>query len=345
MSYYDTDRLKQGFFIVLIILLGGILFWKGKDFIPAFLGALTLYVILRPAVLYLVYKKRWRRSLAALLLILLSFLVLMVPLALVVNMMTARVSFVIKHSADLIAGLQRFAAEIKLSTHFDLLSPDTVKKVQDALTNFLPKFLGSTFNVFTTLFIMYFILYFMLLQSRRMEYILYEYIPLKEANVDRIGVEVKNMVVSNAVGIPLLGVVQGVFAALGYWIFGVQDILFWGVVTGFMSMVPVVGTAIVWIPLGIFLIVNQGTWAGIGLLIYGAIVIVNLDNVFRFIWQKKVADVHPLVTVFGVLIGISLFGFVGIIFGPLLISMFILLLKIYGDEFGVKKHRVKVVSK
>jgi predicted PurR-regulated permease PerM len=345
MSYYDTDRLKQGFFIVLILLLGGVLFWKGKDFIPAFLGALTLYVILRPAVFYLVYKRRWRRSLTAVLLILLSFIVLMVPLALMVNMMTARVSFVIEHSADLISGLQRFAAEIKLNTHFDILSPDTVKKVQDALTNFLPKFLGSTFNVFTTLFIMYFILYFMLLESRRMEYVLYEYIPLKEANVDRLGIEVKNMVVSNAVGIPLLGVVQGLFAALGYWVFGVQDILFWGVVTGFMSMVPVVGTAVVWVPLSIFLIVNEATWMGIGLLIYGAIVIVNLDNVFRFIWQKKVADVHPLVTVFGVLIGISLFGFVGIIFGPLLISMFILLLKIYGDEFGVKKHRVKVVSK
>jgi len=112
-----------------------------------------------------------------------------------------------------------------------------------------------------------------------------------------------------------------------------------------MSMLPVVGTAVVWAPLGIYLIVNGGTWMGVGLLIYGAVLIVNLDNVFRFIWQKKVADVHPLVTVFGVLIGIGLFGFVGIIFGPLLISMFLLLLEIYRDEFGIKKHRVKVVSK
>lgn len=345
MSYFETDKLKQTFFIVLILLLGGTLFWQGKGFIPAFLGALTLYVLMRPAVFYLVYHRKWKRSLTALTMILVSFVVFLVPLALILNMMTDRISYVVKHSADLIAALQSFATEIKLNTNFDLLSAKSVEKIQSALTNFLPQFLGSTFNVFTTIIIMYFILYFMLTESRRMEYVLYEYIPLKERNVDKLGTEVKNMVVSNAVGIPLLGMIQGVFAMLGYWIFGIQDVLFWGVVTAFMSMLPVVGTAVVWAPLGIYLIVNGGTWMGVGLLIYGAVLIVNLDNVFRFIWQKKVADVHPLVTVFGVLIGIGLFGFVGIIFGPLLISMFLLLLEIYRDEFGIKKHRVKVVSK
>lgn len=345
MSYFETDKLKQSFFIALILLIGGVLFWQGRGFIPAFFGALTLYVMMRPAVFYLVYRKKWKRWLTALTLILLSFVVFLVPLALVVNMMTNRISYVVSHSAELISALQGFAAHIKLATRFDLLSPQSVEKIQTALTNFLPRFLGSTFNVFTTIVIMYFILYFMLMEARRMEYALYEYIPLKEKNVDKLGVEVKNMVISNAVGIPLLGIVQGVFALLGYWIFGIQDILFWGTVTAFMSMVPVVGTLVVWAPLGIYLIMNGQTWMGIGLLIYGGVVIVNLDNVFRFIWQKKVADVHPLVTVFGVLIGIALFGFVGIIFGPLLISLFLLLLEIYRDEFGVKKHRVKVVSK
>lgn len=345
MSYFETDKLKQTFFIALILGLGGVLFWQGRSFIPAFLGALTLYVLMRPAVLYLVYRKRWKRSLTALTLILASIVVFLVPLALVINMMTDRVSYVVKHSADLIAALQSFATEIKLNTRFDLLSPKSVEKIQSALTNFLPRFLGSTFNVFTTIVIMYFILYFMLAQARRMEDALYEYIPLKEHNVDKLGIEVRNMVVSNAVGIPLLGIIQGVFAMVGYWIFGIQDIVFWGTVTAFMSMVPVVGTAVVWAPLGIYLIVNGNTWAGVGLLIYGGVVIVNLDNVFRFIWQKKVADVHPLVTVFGVLLGIGLFGFVGIIFGPLLISMFLLLLEIYRDEFGVRKHRVKIMTK
>jgi predicted PurR-regulated permease PerM len=151
------------------------------------------------------------------------------------------------------------------------------------------------------------------------------------------------MVISNGVGIPLLALVQGLFCTLGYWIFGINDFIFWGVVSAFMSMIPVIGTTIVWLGLCIFLFASGDTGYAIGLLIYGVAIVANVDNVFRMIWQRKMADVHPLITVLGVFVGISLFGFVGIIFGPLLISLFILLLKIYRDEFDIKKHRIKVV--
>lgn len=345
MSYFDTDRMKQFFFIVLILLLGGILFWQMASFIPAFLGALTLYVVMRPAVIYLIYKKHWKRWIAAVLLMVASVIVLLVPMALIVNMMASKVSFVVNHSTELIAGVEQFIDQLKFSTHIDLFSPATIQKIQDALTKFLPQFLGSTFNVLTTLVIMYFVLYFMLVESLNMEKTLKEYSPLKDENTNRLGVEIKNMVVSNAIAIPLLAVLQAAFCTLGYWIFRVQDPLFWGVITGFMGMVPVVGTAIVWIPLGIFQIATGHTGLGIGLLIYGALIVGSADNVFRFMWQKKFADVHPLITVFGVLIGISLFGFVGLIFGPLLISIFILLLRIYRDEFGIKRRRSKIMEK
>lgn len=344
MSYFDTDRLKQFFFIVIILLLGVVLFWQMASFIPAFLGALTLYVVMRPAVIYLVYKKRWKRWVTAVLLMLASVIVLLVPMALIINMMASRVSFVVNHSTQLIDGVEQFINKLKFTTHIDLFSPEAVQKMQDALTKFLPQFLGTTFNVLTTLVIMYFVLYFMLVSSLKMENVLYEYTPLKEENIGRLGGEIKNMVVSNAIAIPLLAVLQAAFCTLGYWIFGVQDPLFWGVITGFMGMVPVVGTAIVWVPLGIYQIAAGHTGLGIGLLIYGALIVGSADNVFRFMWQKKFADVHPLITVFGVLIGISLFGFVGLIFGPLLISIFILLLRIYRDEFGIKKRRMKVVN-
>jgi predicted PurR-regulated permease PerM len=232
--------------------------------------------------------------------------------------------------------LRNFIEKIKLNTKIDLLSDQTVQKLQDALTKFLPQFLGSTFNVVSTLVIMYFVLYFMLVRSSEMENALYEYTPLKEENTDRLGIEVKNMVLSNAVGIPLLAVVQGLFCVLGYWIFGIPSYIFWGVVTALTSMIPVVGTMLVWVPIVIFLFANGSAGSAIGLMIYCAVVVGSVDNVFRFIWQKRFADVHPLITIFGVLIGISLFGFVGLIFGPLLISMFILLLRIYRDEFGIK---------
>lgn len=192
---------------------------------------------------------------------------------------------------------------------------------------------------------MYFVLYFMLFDSVRLEKGLYEYTPLKEENIDRVGLEIKNMVLSNAVGIPMLSIVQGLFCVFGYWIFGINDFWFWGILTGIMGMVPVVGTTIVWVPLVISLFIAGKTGMGIGLLIYGAIVVGSVDNIFRLYWQKRFADVHPMITIFGVLIGVSLFGFVGLIFGPLLISMFILLLKIYRDEFEIKKRSIKAPKK
>ncbi|GAA4300350.1 AI-2E family transporter [Compostibacter hankyongensis] len=344
MSYLNTDRLKQTGFILLILSVGAVLFWKFFDFLPGFLGALTLYVVMRPALIFLVKRRKWRKTPTAVLLMIVSFIVFLVPIGLFVNMTYGKIGLVMKNSGNILESVQQMAEKIRLSTSLDVLSDVNIQKAQDALANFLPRFLGSTFNVLTTIAVMYFFLYFMLTQFEEMENSLYEYTPLKEKNVLKLGREVNSMVFSNAVGIPLLGIVQAGCGILGYWIFGIKDLWFWGVITGFMSILPVVGTGIVWLPLSIFLIADGKTWQGIGLALYGVLIIGNMDNVFRFMWQKKMADVHPLITVFGVLIGINLFGFIGIIFGPLLISLFILLLKIYGDEFTIRKRSVQIVT-
>lgn len=78
----------------------------------------------------------------------------------------------------------------------------------------------------------------------------------------------------------------------------------------------------------------SGDWGhAIGLTVYAIIVIANVDNLIRFVLQKKMADTHPLITIFGVVIGLSLFGFMGVIFGPLLLSIFILCVNIFKEEY------------
>jgi len=78
----------------------------------------------------------------------------------------------------------------------------------------------------------------------------------------------------------------------------------------------------------------NGDWVhALGLTIYALLVITNVDNLIRFILQKKLADIHPLITVFGVVIGLSLFGFMGIIFGPLLLSLFLLCIDIFKKSY------------
>ena len=168
-----------------------------------------------------------------------------------------------------------------------------------------------------------------------MEKFLLRFIPLKEENVYLLSRETKAMIKANAIGIPVLAIIQGLVATLGYWIFGVTDFGLWGFLTGVFSLVPVVGTAVIWVPLVAYLFASEQTGDATGLLIYSAVVITNIDYVARLTLLKKFMDVHPLVTALGIIAGLGLFGFWGVIFGPLLVSYFIILVKIYMNEFAV----------
>ena len=158
-------------------------------------------------------------------------------------------------------------------------------------------------------------------------------IPLKPANLNILASETKMMIKANAMGIPVISIIQGFFAALGYWIFGVDEWGLWGFVTGVFAFFPLVGTMIVWVPLAAYLFIHGNNWAGVGLTAYSLIVTGNVDYIARLKLMKYMGDVHPVVTVLGVIVGLNLFGFIGLVFGPLLISYFLVLVKIYINEF------------
>ena len=148
------------------------------------------------------------------------------------------------------------------------------------------------------------------------------------------------MITANAIGIPIICFVQGIFAALGYWIFGVHDWGMWAFLTGVFAFFPLVGTMIIWVPIVLFMFSTGNTWMATGLTIYSIVVTGNVDYITRLGLLKKIGDVHPMITVLGVIAGLGLFGFMGLIFGPLLVSYFIILVKIYMNEFNTSKDRL-----
>ncbi|MDR3308939.1 MAG: AI-2E family transporter, partial [Tannerella sp.] len=119
----------------------------------------------------------------------------------------------------------------------------------------------------------------------------------------------------------------------GYWLTGVPSPVLFGALTAFAGLIPIIGTGIVWAPLVVYLALTGNWIAAIGLAAYCGLILINIDNVIRFLLQKKLADIHPLITIFGVILGLKLFGFWGIIFGPLLLSMFFLLVSIFKKEY------------
>lgn len=340
----DTNLIRQIFFIVIILFLGIVLVRELWFFLSAFLGAVTFYVIMRERMFYLTERKGWKRSTAAWVLLLLSFFVILVPIGLLGNIMYSKISYVVTHSSELLSTLKVAVARIKDRIGYEIVNPNAINQLGPYLAQLLPKVLGITLDTFTLIVSMYFMLYFMLVNGRFMEDALYEYIPLKDANVELIGKEVKTMVISNTIAIPLIALIQGVVGLVGYLLIGISEPFLWFVATCITAMLPIVGAALIYVPLTIMLFSQGETGKGIAMGLWGFGLIGLVDNLFRFILNKKLGDIHPLVTVFGVIAGIQLFGFIGLIFGPLLISMFIVLLRIYSNEFVNKRREMRRVK-
>lgn len=334
MNSIPNNAIRQLLLLILILLIGFVLFIYLKTFLPAFLGAYTLYVLMRKYMFILQGKHKWNKNLAASLLMLLSFLVIMVPILIFANMMTSRVAWAINHSSEILTSIQNFIAQYEKKYEIQILTDENIRRISSMAAETLPKILGATFDTLTTILIMYFILYFMLVDGRKMESHFYEWVPLKDENILLLRRELNMLVNSNAIGIPLIALIQGLVALIGYVILGVDKPVFWFVITCIAAMLPVVGAAAAYIPISVVFFANGATAKGIIMMIYGLGVIGISDNIFRFWLQKKLGDVHPLITVFGVIIGVSMFGFIGLIFGPILISLFLLMIKIYANEFS-----------
>lgn len=333
----DQNRVRQVLFIVVILLLAVLLFFQLHTFLPALLGAVTIYILLHRWMFWLTEKKKWRKGWAALALMLFSMIVILLPVGLLVNMLSSKVTYAVQHADETINALKKVVTDIEVKYDVVLASEENLNKLKAVVAQQLPGILGATFDTLVTVFFMYFILYFMLVNARRMEIALYEHVPLKDANVDRLSKEIHMMVMSNAIGIPLIAFAQGIIGLIGYLIIGVDEPFFWFGVTCIAGMLPVVGAALAYVPLAIIFFANDDITRGVIMLIFGFGVIGTIDNVLRFTLLKKLGNVHPLVTVFGVIIGLNLFGFLGLIFGPLLISLFMLLLRIYSSEFITKQ--------
>lgn len=340
MNYISNNIIRQVLLLLFIVLLGIILWFQLSTFLPAFLGAYTLYVIMRKYMFILQARYRWKSGLCASLLMLLSFLIIMLPILVLINMMSAKVGFAIQHSSEVLKAIQGFIERYEKAYKIDIITDANIQKVTNWGAQTLPQILGATLSTVVTIVVMYFILFFMLTEGRKMESGFYEWVPIKDENIILLRKDLNRMVLSNAIGIPLIALAQGIVGLVGYLIIGVPEPIFWFVITCITGMLPVLGAALAYIPLALLLFASNELVKGGIVLIFGLAIIGSVDNIFRFWLQKKLGNVHPLITVFGVIIGVNLFGFIGLIFGPILISLFLLLLKVYSIEFRPNKNEL-----
>jgi predicted PurR-regulated permease PerM len=339
----DQNILRQIFFIIVILGLGALLFIELSFFIPAVLGSLALYILMRKRMFYLVEVKKWKPARAAWVLMALSFLVILLPFGILANLLATKIVYAVEHSSEILAQLKGFTDKMQQRFGFTIVDDRTINQIGPYIGQVIPKILKVTTNTIAIIGVLYFSLYFMLIYGRTMEDKLYEYVPLKDSNVDLIGEDINRTIHASVIGIPLIALIQGVVGLVGYLILGVRDPLLWFAVTCITAMLPVVGAALAYVPLAIIFFAQGDNWRGVGMLIWGFLFVGLVDNLFRFLLNKRLGNIHPLITVFGVIAGISLFGFIGLIFGPMLLSLFIVLLKVYSNEFISKRRESRRV--
>ncbi len=344
MKKISPALIRQLFTLLLIVFFGVLIFNEVAPYLGGILGAITLYVLFKNWMRKLVHKG-WNRSLAAFSLIVFSFVVILLPIAGIISLLGSKVGQAVNNSTRLVAAVKQQINHINQVYNIDILSQINADKVTAWVSESVQALAGNTFTIVISIGVMYFVFYYMLMYRNRLDKVVAAYIPIDDDNLSLIGKESTSMVKANAIGIPLVALCQGIIALIGFWIFDVPDPFFWFVITTIGSMIPFIGTLLGVVPVFLLLLAYGDTTQAIGILIYGLVVVGSTDNIIRLFVLKRLDDVHPLITLFGVIVGVPLFGFIGLIFGPLLISLFILIIKIYKKEYGDSNYKRTAVMR
>jgi predicted PurR-regulated permease PerM len=328
------DRFRQLIIFAVIVLLFLLLFNQLRIFVPGFLGAITLYILSRSLYSKFIFQYKWPKGVTAFLFMLSFLIMIAAPVFTGVVLMTPKIQSLVSHQNDIIKGFTLIVQKLESYLGIPILREDSFKTASMYLAGLLPDVLNGTALFLSNLLMLFFVYYFLLVSARPMESFLGRMMPLKKTNVDLLVHETRRTVRANALGIPLISLIQGLTAALGYWIFGVNDWALWGFMTGLFAFFPIVGTMIIWVPLVVLMYADGSTGQATWLLLYSLLITGNIDYFARMTLMKKMGDVHPLVTILGVIVGLNLFGFIGLVFGPLLISYFQVLVQIYISEFS-----------
>ena len=328
-----NNQIKQLMILILLLLLIFISLKELYVFLPGLLGALTLYILSRGSYFQLVYHRKWRKGWTAGMFMLGFMILLGLLIYFTVILLEKQVEPFFNNPASSLSEAKKAIVEVQENAGIVLISDESLADLQHRISAFVPSLVNDTFNLLFNLAILLFVFYYMLVHGKEMEAFLAKIIPLKKTNIDVLAAETKRLVKVSALGIPIISIIQGITATIGYIIFGVDEFVLWGFFTGVFAFFPVVGTMIIWVPLVIYMYVSGDSWNAVGLAIYSFVVTGNIDYLARITLLKKMGNVHPLVTVIGVIVGLGLFGFIGLIFGPLLVNYIILLFRIYMNEF------------
>ena len=327
MPILDSARQRAAW---LVLALGLMLFIALWPFSTGLIGAPVLYVILAPVHRWLT---RWLRPQIA------AGFVVVLGIFLILGPGVSVVGLVATEAQDMASGVIRSPLLAKISRI--RVGPYQVGAQLEQIGSQVVSFIGtSALGLIGTatraaiqLTIAFFGLYYLLVSPATIWRAVRPFIPFSAASAEILRKRFGDVTVSTLVGTGVTAGVQGLLVGTAFWVVGLSNPLFWGVVTVIFAILPVVGSGLVWGP-GAAALAMDGRWgAAIGLAVWGVVVVGNVDNVIRPIVFRRWAQIHPFVTVIGAFMGLRYFGLLGLLIGPLAISYFFELIRMYRVEY------------
>jgi predicted PurR-regulated permease PerM len=327
MAFLDSKRQRAA---LLILLVAAGLAITLSSYATGLIGAVVLYVMLAPLNRLM---RRWTGATAA------AISLTALAIALVVLPGVSLAGLVVNEARQIAGGvvqsplLQRLAGlqigEFEVGPMLATLGQNVVAWIGSSAFGLI----GTAARLALNLTIAFFGLYYLLLYPDRAWDLARSYIPFSEKNAERLRQRFRDVTYSTLVGTVLVAVIQGVLVGAAFYVLGLSNALFWGFVTVIFAILPIVGSGMVWGP-GVVALVLDGRWgAGIALLAWGALVVGMVDNLIRPMVYRRWAQIHPMVTLVGAIAGVQYFGILGILIGPLTLTYFFELVRMYREEY------------
>lgn len=327
MALIDTDRERAG---LLLLVLGGAIIVAILPFASGIIGIPVLYVIFQPIHRRIAPWLRPRLSAA---------LTVALALVAVVGLALAFTGVVVNQARILATGMEGShlltrVGELRLGgLEVGPRLEDFGERILDWLGTSAFGIIGTATRLALNLVIAVFGLYYALLGGADVWKAVAPHIPFSPQNVGLLRTRFRDVTISTVVGTGLTAAIQGTLVGLGFWVTGLPNALFWGAVTVLFAILPVVGSALVWGPGVVALAFDGRAGTAVALVLWGLVIVTNVDYVIRPMVYRRWAKIHPLITLIGAVAGVPHFGVVGLLIGPLALSYLFELIRIYREEY------------
>jgi predicted PurR-regulated permease PerM len=327
MRLLDTKHQRAA---VLILLLGAALVVALAPFATGLIGIPVLYIIFAPV--YRGLEPRIKSTPAASVTVGLALVIIMLVLAILTVVFVNQAPQIA--SGILESPLRNRLNDVRIGSYqlgpqLSAMSEKIVSWMGSGAIGLIGTATRLTLNVLISLFG----LYYLLVSAGKTWSVVMPYIPFSAENSEQLKTRVKLVTISTLIGTGLTALIQGGLVALAVLAVGLTNALFWGIVTVILSILPIVGSGLIWVPGVVVLFLQDRVLAGVLLAVWGLVVVGNVDNVIRPIVFRRYAQIHPLVTLVGAFAGIRYFGLLGLMVGPLALSYFFELIRMYREEY------------